>query len=194
VDAEAVAGFLGPLPVGRLPGVGPRTVARLGELSAKTVVDVLALGRQTLESEFGNHGIAIWGYAQGRDGSRLRAAPHPRSLSHETTLSPTELDLATLEDRLQELSQRLEGSLALERLAAKRVILKVRWDDGEQTSRSRTLVRPVASAPELVGLAGELLARTQAGTRAVRGLALAVGELARSRRDDRQLDLFKPRS
>jgi nucleotidyltransferase/DNA polymerase involved in DNA repair len=190
VDSSDVSAFLGPLLVGRLPGVGPRTVARLGQLSTKTVADVLALGRESLEAEFGNHGISIWGYAQGRDSSCLRAAPHPRSLSHEATLSSSELDLASLEELLQELSQRLESSLALERLAAKRVILKVRWADGEQTSRSRTLVRPVASARELFDLAGELLARTQAGTRPVRGLALAVGELARSRRDDRQLDLF----
>ena len=194
VDASGVAAFLALLPVGRLPGVGPRTVGRLAELSVKTVADLCTLGRETLEAEFGNHGLAIWSHALGRDTARLRAAPHPRSLSQETTLEKPEIDLGVLEERLRQLAQRLEGGLALERLAARRVLLKVRYPDGELTTRSRTLVRPVCTADELAGLGSELLVRTQAGTRPVRGLGLAVGALARSRRDDRQLDLFRPRS
>ncbi len=193
VEPEAVPGFLGPLPVARLPGVGPKTLARLAELGARTVAQVIALGRPRLEAELGNHGLAILGYAEGRDPATLRPAPHPRSLSQETTFSDAEVDRGVLEERLGELSQRLEQGLALERLAAKRVVLKVRYADQELVTRSRTLIHPVAAARDLAGLASELLARTQAGTRPVRRLGLAVGGLARSRRDDRQLDLFSSR-
>lgn len=193
IDASAVAGFLGPLPVTRLPGVGPRTLGRLAELSVHTVADVKALGRAVLERELGNHGLTILAFAEGRDAAALRPAPHPRSLSQELTFARPEIDRVVLVERLGELAQRLEAALALERMAAKRVILKVRYPEGELSTRSRTLVHPVTRAAELAALAQDLLARTQAGTRAARGLGLAVGALARSRRDDRQLDLFPAR-
>jgi DNA polymerase IV len=190
VDPGQVTAFLDPLPVARLPGVGPKTLGRLAELAVRTVADVRALGRPALERALGNHGLAILGFAEGRDTATLRAAPHPRSVSQEITFPRPELDRVVLAERLAELAQRLEGALALERMAARRIILKVRYGDGELSTRSRTLVHPVASARELSGLAEDLLARTQAGAQAVRGLGLAVASLARSRRDDRQLDLF----
>ncbi len=89
--------------------------------------------------------------------------------------------------------RRLEAALALEDLAGRKVALRVRFDDGEQTSRSRTLRRPVAAAADLGETARELLGRTQAGSRAVRGLALSLSGLVRRQRDDRQLGLFEPR-
>jgi DNA polymerase-4 len=154
------------------------------------VGEVAALGREVLEEHLGNHGLAILGYAQGRDESRLRVAAHPRSLSQESTLDSDELDLPVIRERIEELAQRLEGGLALERLAAKRVTLKLRYADQEQTTRSRTLVRPVAASRDLAALAADLLGRTQAGIRPVRLVGLAVASLIRSRREDRQLDLF----
>jgi DNA polymerase-4 len=194
IDSEQVASFLAPLPVSRLPGVGARTEAKLAELSVRTVGEVLALGRSVLEEHLGNHGLAILGYAQGRDDARLRAAPHPRSLSQESTLDSDELDLPVIRERIEELARRLEAGLVLERLAAKRVTLKVRYGDQEQTTRSCTLVRPVADARDLARLAADLLERTQAGRRPVRLVGLGVAALIRWRRDDRQLELFPSQS
>jgi nucleotidyltransferase/DNA polymerase involved in DNA repair len=194
IAAGEVAGFLAPLPVSRLPGVGTKTAAKLAELSVHTAGEVVALGRAALEEQLGNHGLAILGYAQGRDDARLRAAPHPRSLSQESTLDSDELDLPVIQERIEELARHLEAGLLLERLAAKRVTLKLRYADQEQTTRSRTLVRPVATAQDLAELAAGLLERTQAGIRPVRLVGLGVAALTRSRRDDRQLELFSPQS
>jgi DNA polymerase-4 len=147
-----------------------------------------------LEEHLGNHGLAILGYAQGRDDARLRAAPQARSLSQESTLDSDELDLSVIQERVEGLAQRLEAGLLLERLAAKRVTLKLRYADQEQITRSCTLVRPVSAARDLAALAADLLARTQAGIRPVRLVGLGVASLIRWRRDDRQLDLFSPQS
>jgi DNA polymerase-4 len=194
IEPEEVAGFLAPLPVSRLPGVGAKTEAKLAELSAHKAGEVVALGRGVLEEHLGNHGLAILGYAQGRDDARLRAAPHPRSLSQESTLDSDELDLPAIQERIEELARHLEAGLVLERLAAKRVTLKLRFADQEQTTRSCTLVRPVAAARDLTALAADLLARTQAGIRPVRLVGLGVAALIRWRGDDRQLELFSSQS
>lgn len=191
VRSAEIRSFLDPLPVSRLPGVGPRTAARLADLGAETVADLVALGREAVEREFGNHGLAALEYARGRDVSTLRVAPHPRSLSQESTLAIAELDRGVLEERLSELAEGLELALARERLAARRVVLKVRYvDESQPQTRSCTLNRAIVGATELREQAVDLLTRTQAGSRPIRGLGLALQSLVRSRRDDRQLDLF----
>jgi DNA polymerase-4 len=193
VSATEVRAFLDPLPVGRLPGVGPKTVGTLAELGIRTVAELARADRRELEERLGNHGLAIWSLALGRDPGGLRAAPHPRSLSHEATFAEPEVDRIALEERLAGLAQRVEEALARERLAAKRIAVKIRYADDELTTRSRTLVHAMTTARELLAQAAPLLDRTQVGSRAVRGLGLAVSELVRARRDDRQLSLFARR-
>jgi DNA polymerase-4 len=190
VPPGAVRAFLDPLPVGRLPGVGPKTEAALAELGIHTAGDLAKQERSALESRLGNHGLTILSYAQGRDPAVLRAAPHPRSVSQEATFAEPEIDRVSLEERLAGLAARVEEGLARERLAAKRVVVKVRYADGELITRSHTGVHAMVSARELLAQAAPLLERTQAGARPVRGLGLIAGELVRARRDDRQLDLF----
>ena len=191
VAAEELRAFLAPLPVQRLPGVGPHTLAAFRELGIESVGDLAAARREAVEERLGNHGLALQGLARGQGEARLRPAPHARSLSQETTLEASERDLAVLEALLGELAGRLAAVLARERLGARRLVLKLRYGDHESVTRSRTLGRAVAAAPEIAEVAGELLRRTQAGERPVRLLGLAAFRLAGRPRDDRQLPLFR---
>ena len=192
IEAGDVAAFLGKLPVSRLPGVGPNTAARLAELGASTVAELVALGRGPIERELGNHGLAVLAAAMGRGDDRLRAASHPQTLSQEVTLREGELDRAVLGEQLRLLADRLERALVLEGLAARRLVLKVRYADGERITRSVSLEHGVvATGRELLDRAAVLLERTQAGSRPLRLLGLAVSGLARPRREDRQLSLFE---
>ncbi|MDX1648569.1 MAG: DNA polymerase IV [Myxococcota bacterium] len=191
VAAAELPRFLAPLPVERLPGVGPRTLARLHARGLRRVGELAALAPREVEEALGNHGLAIHDYARGRDAGGVRAAPRRRSLSQEVTLPRPELDLAALDERIQELAQGLETALARERQAARRVTLKLRYEDREAVTRTRSLSRAVGTTAALMGVARDLLGRTQAGTRPVRLVGLTVGQLVRARRDERQLDLFR---
>jgi DNA polymerase-4 len=194
VPTHGARAFLEPLPVGRLPGVGPKTEAALAELGVRTAGQLAAYPRAQLEERLGNHGLLILSYAQGRDPAALRAAPHPRSLSQEATFAAPEIDRLVLAERLASLAARVAEALQRERLAAKRVAVKIRYADGEQMIRSITGVHALTTASELHAQAQPLLERTQIGSRAVRRLGLVASELTRARRDDRQLDLFARRS
>lgn len=192
VEAHEIRSFLGPLEVGRLPGVGERTAAALAELGARTVAALAALPEARVEERLGNHGLTILAAARGQGEARVRAGPHRRSLGQELTLERGEVDLGALHARLHDLAADVERGLARERLAARRVILKVRYEGQETVTRSRTLERPVHGAPELQGVAAELLGRTQAGARPIRLLGLSATDLHPVPSDDRQLSLFGP--
>lgn len=187
-------GFLAPLEVTRLDGVGRKTAATLAEIGVHCIADVVALGRARLEELFGTHGVRIYGYATGRDDELVRAARHPASLSRESTVRGEPLDLAVLLEQLAGLAQQLEEDLGRQQLAAGRVALRVRYADPGTATRSRTLSAPVSRASDLLPTIEQLLRRTQAGARPVRGLGLQLSGLVPAGEGDRQLDLFSRRT
>ncbi len=190
VTREEVGTFLATLSVDRLPGVGPNTARRLGELGAHRVTDLLRLGRDALEGSLGSHGFAIWAAANGQGSDRIRAARHPRSVSQETTLPQPERDRGVLAEVLEALAEGLARHLELEELRTTRIVLKLRYADGERTTRSRSTDRNLCSSRELFGIAHELLDHTEAGSRPLRLLGLAATRLTSKPRSDRQLTLF----
>lgn len=189
VEAGKEAEFLAPLSVGRLPGVGPKTLETLERLGASTVGDLLRLDRRALEQELGNHGLRILELASGQGDSTVRGFRHPHSLSREQTFQHPEVDHGEMEACLQYLCGLLGEGLLEQGLTGRRVILKVRFDDQQTTTRSRTLAVPIATAADIYPVSVTLLERTEAGARGVRLLGVSVAGLG-ARPDDRQLELF----
>jgi len=190
VAASEIAQFLGPLPVDRLPGVGPNTAQRLTALGARRTEDVVTLGRERLEEALGSHGFAIWAVASGQGSDRIRPARHPRTISQEMTLPRPERDLTALEEVLENLAEGLARQLELEGLRAMRLVLKLRYADGDRTTRSRSSDQNLSGSRHLMAIAQELLERTDAGNRPVRLLGLAASRLTPGPNADRQLTLF----
>jgi len=182
--------FLAPLAVTRLDGVGRKTAATLDSAGARTIGDVVELGRARLEEMFGAHGLRIHAFAAGRDDEPVRAASRPQSISRESTIQTELLDLTVLVEQLAGLAQQLEEELRRQNLATGKVALKVRYADQGAVNRSRTLSGPIAQARELLNTAEQLLRRTQAGARPVRGLGLQLSALVPATEGGRQLELF----
>ena len=194
VEPGDLESFLHPLPVTRLDGVGTNTEAALAKHEVHSVGDLVALGRERVVEILGNRGLELLELARGRDPAPLRATRHSKSLSQEVTLPSGQVDAGVLSERILELAEALDRRLALEGLAARRVSLKLRFGDQQTQTRSRTLSEPVHDAAALHGVGIALLRLSQAGSRPVRLVGLAVSELAPARRDDRQLELFaRPR-
>jgi nucleotidyltransferase/DNA polymerase involved in DNA repair len=186
------AAFLALLPASRLDGVGRKTAAALAAMGGHTIGDVVRLGRERLQTEFGPHGLRIHACATSTDTEPVRGAAHPKSLSRESTLRVEPIDVAVFGEQLAGLAQQLEEELARLGLAAGRIAVKIRYADQGTTTRSATLPRPTAAAVELWEAARRLLGRTQAGARPARGLGIQLSRLAPAGESDRQLDLFPP--
>src|SRR5258706_15616969 len=143
------AAFLAPLPAARLDGVGRKTAAALAQMGGHTIGDVVRLGRERLQTEFGPHGLRIFACATSTDAEPVRGARHPKSLSRESTLRSEPIDVSVFGEQLAGFAQQLEEELARLGLAAGRVTLKLRYADQGTTTRSATLPRPTAVAAEL---------------------------------------------
>ena len=178
------------LPLERLPGVGPKTAARLAELGAQDMPALRQLGLDRLEVLLGNHGRSLWLLASGDDPKPLRVRHHPETLSREETLESATSERDGLRESLSRLAERLERALRREGLSAGRIALRLTGLDERTITRSCTLEAPISSTRDLMSAAQELLNRVDLEGRLTRRLGLVLKGLEVEGAADRQLDLF----
>jgi DNA polymerase-4 len=131
---------LWPLPVRRLPGVGPKTEERLAALGIATIGELAAAPPEGLVARFGPaHGTYLYWAARGVDDTPLVVSREPHSLSRETTFQQDVADLPTLAmvlgRQVRELSTRLQRA----GWRGKRVTVKLRYQNFETHTHAVTL-------------------------------------------------------
>lgn len=187
-------GFLAGLPLQALPGIGPKTAARLAQLGLRDVHQIQAMSETALERLLGSEARALKRRAHGYGGTTLSPSRLPRSMSRETTLSRDLRDAEELEAILALLTARVAGQLRDEQLVARTVSLKLRHDDFRTVTRRRTLETATDLDAELYGAARELFreafAEVRLRNRGVRLIGVAATNLGAAA----EADLFEPES
>lgn len=140
VRPGAEAAFLRPLPVGRLPGVGPHTQQRLARDGITTVADLVARGPLELQRLYARSGAWLWRMANGLD-DRPVEGEHgpPKSISRERTYGRDIASLERAEEEIRRLAERVARDAADERMLARTVTLKVKWYDFTLVTRQGSL-------------------------------------------------------
>src|SRR2546428_7165531 len=82
-EAEA---FLEPLPVRKIPGIGPKTEAELARLGIRLVRDLKRLSRDALKDRFGKRGTEVYHMIRGWDEAPLQENYEPKSIGEEETM------------------------------------------------------------------------------------------------------------
>ncbi len=138
IPPQRVDDFLRNLPVGRIPGVGRVTEARLQALGIATCGQLRQLPRETLMQHFGRFGARLHEFARGIDERPVRTRRTRKSLSVEHTFAR---DLGGLDDCLRllpTLQDELEARLARQPPALRAAIcgqfVKIRFNDFTQTT------------------------------------------------------------
>ncbi len=186
-------GFVAGLPLAALPGIGPRTAARLAERGLHDVAQVQGMAPSELAALVGRDD-ATWlmRRADGRGGTRLAAHDLPKSVSRETTFDHDLTSLDALDRVLLWLTARVASQLRDEGLVAGAVVLKLRHGDFVTVTRRRTLTTPTALDAELLATARALLAPAFAAARARRQGARLLGIAATGLSVSETVDLFEP--
>lgn len=157
VTAEQVHATLDPLPVQRIPGIGPRTVPRLHDAGIKTIGELRVAGENTLHPVFGRHWHTTQQRAGGHDEREVHSHGVAKSVSAETTFVHDISDGAELFRVLSRLADQSTGRLRKQKLEAAVVSLKIRDHRFRTTSRQTTLRPPSASRERIHDAATDLL-------------------------------------
>ena len=133
------AAFLAPLPIGRIPGIGPKSGEQFKRMGIHTVRDLAQLPLELLEEVYGEWGSRLYQKARGVCRSPVLKHDDTRSISRETTLEEDSIDPAFLESTLSYLVEKAASQLREEGLRARCVSLKLRYSDFKTVTRSHTL-------------------------------------------------------
>jgi DNA polymerase-4 len=186
VRPDGIDAFLRDLPVGRLPGIGPKMKARLAELRVHTCGELRRLDKLELARRFGSWGVELHDLARGIDPREVRTERIRKSLSSENTFPENVLTLAALRPLMLGQLEGIREDLARKHAdrAIRSLVVKLKFSDFTRTTAER------AHASLEPAIYEELLAEAwkRGGNRPVR--LLGVGVRFRDPEEREQLDLF----
>jgi DNA polymerase IV len=187
-DAEKPAGFVvltreqacarfAQASPGLVPGIGPKTVARLAELGLTTLAAVAAAPEQMMVERFGpNLGRELRRRARFEHDGEVGAARKVVSESRERTFDRDISDPIELREALVRMSAELCASLVAHQRSGRTIGIKIRLDDFSTVTRARSLDAPTDDVQTVTEIALELLRRNPP-VRPVRLLGVRVAGL-----------------
>jgi len=184
------AGFLAPLPIRVLPGVGPRAEERLARAGVTTIGALASLPDAELRAVLpGSLGPLLRDRARGIDARDLELEGEPVSVSAEDTFARDVSDREALHAEIRRLSELVSDRLRRSGLCGRTVTAKLRYGDFSIRTRSTTLGAAVDDSTVIGDVACGLLDR---GLRDRPGALRLVGVGVSGLSTYRQLTLEEP--
>ncbi|MBA2665192.1 MAG: DNA polymerase IV [Bradymonadaceae bacterium] len=187
VAPHEIDAFIAPLPVARIPGVGPVTQQRMKALGLHTCRDLQKRSLEQLAREFGNWAPRLYELCRGIDERPVRTEREAKSVSVENTYPHDLPDLGACIQALPPLLESLERRLRRNQHAAaiRGIFVKVKFDDFQQT----TLERREIKEPTITNYARLLESAFDRGKRPVRLLGVGVRLESEDDEGPQQLEL-----
>ena len=171
------AEFVARMPVRRFHGVGPRGAEKMAALGIETGADLATKDIHFLRQHFGSQADYLYRAARGIDLRRVKANRARKSLGAERTLDKDISSGSALREVLEKIIaitwQRIEKAEAKGRT----ITLKLKHKDFTGLTRSRSLVRPVASLAEFSAIGHALLDEVLPLAQPVRLVGLTLSAL-----------------
>lgn len=173
-----VRGILGPLPVRKLWGVGPKTEAALKEMGIERAGQLWDVPLEDLKARLGeSYGQYLHDASRGVDPRPLVTQWKAKSTSREVTFQKDTSDWQFLARELAALVREVAADMKERGIKGRQVTVKVRFGDFRTRTRARTLPEPTDSPDLIRRTAFEALGRFDLKGRKVRLIGLRVGGL-----------------
>ena len=182
-------GFLAPLRVGKLPGVGPKTVERLQREGILTIGQLADQPAEWFGRLFGKRAASLQARAQGQDQEPVQTERLTRSVSAETTFPTDVNDPERLHQELAQLSAKAVQHLEAKELRGRTVTVKLRLADFTTFTRQTTLPMLTSIESAVLETARRLLSKELTPGRAFRLLGVGVSNFGDEYREEHQLEL-----
>ena len=178
VPATGVDAFLRPLPVGKLWGVGDKTLEVLHRIAVRTIGDLADAPTPVLARLLGDGAASsLQALARGIDDRDVVPYQPPKQVSNEETFDRDLDDETEILRELLALTQRVGTRLREDGYRARTVVLKVRLASFTTFTRSRTLPDATDVAADLYRTACELYGALPGTSRRVRLLGIGATNL-----------------
>jgi len=151
VEPGMEAAFVATLPVERLWGVGPKTLARLHDIGIRRVPDIVAAPDGLLEGRLGASAAThLRRLALGIDDRPVETDRGAKSIGQEETFGSDISDLDVARAEMIRLADSVASRLRGSTVAARTVTLKAKFADFDTVTRSVTAGEPLDTAGEII--------------------------------------------
>ena len=189
VEPDRVAGFLEPLEVRRLQGIGRKNEEILQGMGIRTIGQLARFDRDKLVDVFGKWGAGMHLLAQGVDDSEVEERGMTRSVSREHTFDVDTGDSIVLFGALENIAGLVHKSLQKNNFSFRTVSVKVRQADFTTFTRARTLDHDTRDQDTIRQVSGEL-AREFFDGRKIRLLGIRLSNLGKNKLRQTTLEDF----
>ena len=170
--------FVAALPVGKFHGVGPVTARRMHALGIHTGADLRARSLTELQARFGKAGPWYHAIARGEDHRAVNPNRERKSSGSETTFAEDLVDPAAIEAGAAKMADDVWRWCEKTGARGRTVTVKIKWADFQQSTRSRSLDRPVESAEQLLQAALDLVRSVFPPAQGVRLVGVTLSNFA----------------
>ncbi len=172
-----VKDFLSPLKVELLWGIGEKTAEKLKKLGIETIGDLAQAETRLLIEKLGNYGGELQKLARGLDESEVEERGITKSVSKEKTFERDTKNKFEILSTLMKLCSEVLKKVKKKKLLFRTVTVKVRFEDFETHSKSKTLKSYVQELNILKSTANELFRNFSTDKRKVRLVGVKVSNL-----------------
>ena len=183
--------FMFKLPIEKFYGIGKKTATKLRLLNIKNGKDLYKFSKEELITKFGKAGLFYYNIVRGVDDREVITSRVRKSLGRESTFHEDIKQRAELLEVLKEIAREVSCEMKKNHLKGKSLILKVKYADFSQVTRSHSEKEAFNDFEKMFLLAEQLLNRTKAGEKAVRLLGLSFCNLDNIR-DNGQSLFYQP--
>jgi len=149
------------LPIQKVPGIGKNTMKIMKILQIKTLGDINKFSLPILTRKFGKMGQKLLELSNGIDPSKVETNYTRKSISSETTLLKDIFDFETIKQMILDRSQIVGRELRKKNLVCENVVIKLKFSDFSQITRSKKLDTSICSSSAIFNEALSLYKKIQ---------------------------------
>ena len=139
ITENMVPDILKPLKVGKIHGIGKKSVQKLNSVGIFYVDDLLNYSKSNLKSFLGNIGEDIYDRIRGIDNRSLKEEVKNKSYGTESTLKKDTRNREKLYEILENMMENIFYGLDKKNRVAKTISIKIKFNDFSVITRSKTL-------------------------------------------------------
>ncbi|WP_339870064.1 DNA polymerase IV [uncultured Algoriphagus sp.] len=180
-------GYLAPLPIRRMPGVGEKTSTLLERMGVENIKLLSEIPPRMMQNLLGKSGIDLSRKANGIDESPVIPYTEQKSIGTENTFESDTIDMAFLNSQLVRMTEKVGFELRQKRKLCGCITVKLRYANFDTVSR-QCIISYTSSDEVLLERAKELFAKLYEKRMLVRLVGVKVSHLVQG---NQQIDLFQ---
>ena len=177
ITYEEAIPFLEQLPVGKFYGIGKKTAEKMNNMDIVNGADLKKLDQLEMSKYFGKAGMFYYNIVRGIDERKVKADRKRKSLGVERTFDENLVGKDMVQDKIRLIAEMLWSTLDKKQVYGKTLTLKLKFNDFNQITRSKTHRSYINELPLMMDLSKQLLDQNVELDKPIRLIGLSVSNL-----------------